>query len=225
MASRRPGGRKELAPHLGGTGRLADDLFLMAHNDVTGKPHLQPRAAGLGLAGALMGELMLLGKIWVQPDGTIVADPTPAEDVLTGSLLGLLRSEQNRARDWLLFLGRTAARDVARRLANAGYLARDSARRPWREERWVPVDPDCAFAPLIRVIPALTPSRAVTFEGACLAGLAYACGLGPRMFAYAPPNATRRCLDSAVARLPPGLHHLITQTQAAVDSAVLSQRV
>lgn len=30
---------------LGGTGRLADDLYLLAHHETTGKPHLQPRAA------------------------------------------------------------------------------------------------------------------------------------------------------------------------------------
>jgi hypothetical protein len=39
---------------LSGTGRLADDLYLLAHHEITGKPHLQPRAAGLGLAGALL---------------------------------------------------------------------------------------------------------------------------------------------------------------------------
>ena len=33
---------------LGGTGRLADDLYLMAHHDVSGRPYLQPREAGLG---------------------------------------------------------------------------------------------------------------------------------------------------------------------------------
>ncbi len=224
LACRQRDGRRELAPQLGGTGRLADDLYLMAHNDVTGKPRLQPRAVGIGLAGALLAELALLGKIWVQPDRTTVADPTRPEDDLAGLVLGLLCSEQHAARDWLLFLARTAARDVARRLANSGYLSRVSARRPWRGERWVPVDSDCAFTPLVRVIPALVPSRRVSVHGACLAGLANACGLGPRMFSYAPPHATRECLDQAVRQLSPGLCQLIAQTQAAVESAVLAQR-
>jgi hypothetical protein len=39
----RPGG---IVARLSGTGRLADDLYLMAHHEVTGKPYLQPRAAG-----------------------------------------------------------------------------------------------------------------------------------------------------------------------------------
>lgn len=40
-----------MSTRLGGTGRLADDLWLVAHHEITGKPHLQPRAAGVGLAG------------------------------------------------------------------------------------------------------------------------------------------------------------------------------
>ena len=41
---------------------------------------------------------------------------------------------------------------------------------------------------------------------------------------YLPPNARRR-LDEAVGQLDPGLRELIAQTQAAVDSALLSHRV
>jgi hypothetical protein len=101
---------------LSGTGRLADDLYLLAHHDVSGKPHLQPRAIGIGLAGALLAELMLSGKICVRSDVVMVADPTPPEDGLASSVLSLVLSEheQHAARDWLLFLARTAARDVAR---------------------------------------------------------------------------------------------------------------
>ncbi len=100
---------------LGGTGRLADDLYLMAHHEITGKAHLQPRAAGLGLAGALLAELMLLGNISIRPDGVMVTDGTPPGDGLARSVLGLVLSEHERhaVQRWLLFLARTAAVDVA----------------------------------------------------------------------------------------------------------------
>jgi hypothetical protein len=78
---------------LSGTGRLADDLYLLAHHEITGKLHLQPRAAGLGLAGALLAELMLSGKIYFQADQIMVADRSPPEDGLARSVLGLLVSE------------------------------------------------------------------------------------------------------------------------------------
>jgi hypothetical protein len=41
------------------------------------RTHLQPRAVGLGLAGALLAKLMLVGTICIQPDGVMVADRTP----------------------------------------------------------------------------------------------------------------------------------------------------
>ena len=38
---------------LRGTGLVADDLYLLAHDGQTGRPLLQPRSLGIGLAGAL----------------------------------------------------------------------------------------------------------------------------------------------------------------------------
>ena len=60
---------------LGGTGRVADDLYLMAHHDVSGKPLLSPRAAGLGLAGGLVAELVLAGAVQVSAGGLAVTGP------------------------------------------------------------------------------------------------------------------------------------------------------
>jgi Golgi phosphoprotein 3 (GPP34) len=100
---------------LSGTGRLADDLYLMAHHEVTGRPLLQPRAVGLGLAGALLAELMLAGQIRIWPDGIVTADSAPPEEWLARDVLGLMLGERERhpARDWLVFLARTAASDVS----------------------------------------------------------------------------------------------------------------
>ena len=211
---------------LSGTGRLADDLYLMAHHEITGKPHLQPRAVGLGLAGALLAELMLVGTICIQSGEVTVADGTPPGDGLVRSVLALVLSEHERhaAQRWLLFLARTAAADVADRLAQSGYLTRVTTRRFGRRERWVPVDADSAFAPLVRVKSVLSASGPAAADSAVLAGLAAACGLGHQLSLYLPPKARRR-LDEAVDQLDPGLRDLIAQTRAAVDSAVLSHRV
>jgi len=211
---------------LAGTGLIADDLYLMAHDDVTGRPFLQSRAAGLGLAGGLLTELTLAGRIAVWQGWLVPADPAPLPDRLGRAVLGLVAADRERhpVRDWLAFLARTAAADVAVRLEEAGYLTRISPRRPWRAERWVPVDADCAFAPLARARAALGAGRATTTPCVTLAGLAVACGLGPRLLPYGSPGA-RQHLDQAVAALPPGLPELIAQTRAATDSAVLARRL
>ena len=213
------------APRLTGTGRLADDLYLMAHHETTGRPLLQPRAAGLGLAGSLLAELILAGAIEITAGQVAVTGAALPGDGLAGEVAGQVAGEhaQHSARDWLAFLARTAPADVARRLEQSGYLTWAPARWPRRGQRRVPVDADCAFAPVARVKSALDPSRPATAQGAALAGLAAACGLGSRLALYLPPGSRRR-VDEVTGRLDPGLQDLIAQTQAAVDGAVLSHR-
>ena len=116
----------------------------------------------------------------------------------------------------------TAARNVAARLEQAGYLTR-RPRRPWRAGRWVPADPDCAFMPLTRARSALDSGRSPPRPCGVLAGLAAACGLGTRLAGLRPAGA--RSPQDASALLARPLRELIAQTQAAVDSAVLAHRI
>lgn len=211
---------------LSGTGLLADDVFLMAHDDVTGRPFVQPRALGLGLAGGLLAELMLPGQLRLYRGLVVAGSAGAPADQLGYGVLNLVHSEreQHPVGDWLAFLARGAADDVAIRLVRAGYLQRAWSRRLRRRDaQWLPTDPDCAFAALSRARPTLEAGR-TTIYAATLTGLAVACGLGHRLLPYGPPDA-RQHLHSAVARLPPDLGELIAQTQAAVDKAVLAHRI
>ncbi|HVB44150.1 MAG TPA: GPP34 family phosphoprotein [Streptosporangiaceae bacterium] len=214
-------------PELSGTGRLADDLYLIAHHDVSGKPFLQPRALGLGLAGALLAELVIAGRIRIGPDAVTVTNATPPDEELARTVLGQILGEAQRhpVQTWLQFLGRTATAEVAERLYRSGYLEHVSQRLPWRGDRWVPVNSDSAFAAFVRVRSVLDASRSASASGAILAGLAQACGLGSRLSVAAPSEGRRRSIEEAVRELGPDLLALIAQTRAAVDSALLSQRV
>jgi Golgi phosphoprotein 3 (GPP34) len=159
-----------------------DDLYLMAHNDVTGRPFLQPRAVGLGLAGGLLAELMLLDMLRLTHGWVATCDPGQPRDELGYCVLGLIASERelHPVRDWLAFLARTAAADVAVRLEHAGYLRQTRLGRPRHGGRWVPADPDCAFAPLGRARSVLQAAGAAAAYATVLAGLAVGSGLGPR---------------------------------------------
>jgi len=211
---------------LAGTGFLADDMWLIAHHEISGKPYVQPRALGIGLASGLLAELMLEGQISLRDGAVTVASRTPPEDGLERHVLGQVAGEYERhpVQTWLHFVGRTAADDVARRLESAGYVTRAGGRRFWGGGRWVPVDADNAFAPVLRVRAVLDAGRPLTAHGAVLAGLVTACGLGFRLAQYAPPRAGRSA-EQAVAQLDPRLRELVAQTQAAVDSALLAHRV
>jgi hypothetical protein len=224
----RPAGHRHLhmaLQGLSGTGLVADDLYLLGHDDRTGKPLLQPRALGTGLAGALLADLMLAGWIGLRTDTAVVlTTAAPYGSVQQHPLLRLVADEPGPqpVRSWLRFLAGTAARDVALGLQRAGYLRHVPGRVPWSQGQWVPVNPDWAFAPMIRVRSALDPARPLTAHAAALTGLAVACGLGFRMHQYQTPAA--RPVQDAVAELGLGLRELIAQTRTAVDSAVLSQR-
>ena len=81
-------GRPRPRPGLGGTGRVADELYLIGHHEVTGRVHLSPRAAGLGLAGALLAELVLADAIIVDAGSVVPAGPGRADDGLTAAIGG-----------------------------------------------------------------------------------------------------------------------------------------
>ena len=209
---------------LGGTGLVADDLYLMAHHETSGRPFLQPRPLGIGLAGGLLAELMLGGCVLTGDDGAVAAGRTWPGDDLARQIRDQVAAESGAysVTDWLLFLGQSAAPDVAARLERAGYLTRAGGRVPWRAPRWVPVNPDWAFAPLLRARPATDATRPLTAHAAVLAGLAAGCGLRFRLDQYLP--VAGRSIEQAVSALPPGLHQLVAAVQAAVDGAVLAHR-
>ena len=210
---------------LSGTGLVGDDLWLLGHDERSGRRHVPPRDLGLGLAGALLGELALQGAIRVRAGVAIpVSRQLPADDVACGALKAMLAEREHLpVRDWLLFLASTVEADVGSRLVAAGFVTRTQARRWGRAPRLVPVDPDSAFAPLLRVKAAVDARGPVPAEHVLLGRLATACGLSHQISLYLPPGA-RRHLDEAARYLDPGLRELIATTQTTVDGAVLTQR-
>ena len=218
-------GRHAPARGLGGTGWLADDLYLMAHDERTGRLLLSARAAGLGLAGGVLAELVLAGCARVTGGQVVVTGAAAPGDGLAAGVLGVLAGERppRPVGDWLAFWARTAPADVAGRLERAKYLVPLPA-RPWRAARWLPADPDCAFAPIVRVEAALSAARPADAQNVALAGLATACGLGSRLGLYLAPGARAR-IEAATAGLGPGLRELIGATQAAVGAALLAHRI
>jgi len=220
---------------LAGTGRIADELWLIGHHEATGRPHLSPRALGVGLAGGLLAELMtaqvpavVVHHGYVRPlyhrNGGPVARSARPGGPVAGRVLDLIMSEPAPllARDWLLFLGRTAAADVAGRLEDSGYVIRPPGRRPWRDPPPVPVDRNWSHCALLRAHAALEAGRELTPYNALLAGLVLACGLGFRFADF--PGTPGRAAEDAARALPRPLRELIAQVQLTSDQAVLSTR-
>src|SRR6266545_956844 len=68
--------------------RLSDEFFLIAWDTAgSGMPLLHVQATSLGLAGALLGELALAGRITIRGAEVQVVDRRPVEDALTQRVL------------------------------------------------------------------------------------------------------------------------------------------
>jgi hypothetical protein len=210
----------------GGASRLADDFFLMAHEESSGKLLLAERIAGLGLAAALLGELALAECIELREGALTVLDSSPRDDVLSGRVLEFLKQEQHPTRTWLAFFGQSAHTEVGRRLAADGLLVREARKRPWQDGRWVPVSTAVAVRPTALLCTQLIRGHGLDRRDLVLLGLLRATGLDQPVLwevRQSSPDALRAAA-AQFGSLGASLTELITQTEAAVGSAIATHR-
>ncbi|MEU4834498.1 GPP34 family phosphoprotein [Streptosporangium sp. NPDC023615] len=202
--------------------RLADDLFFVMHDNRTGRTRLHARLTELGLAAAVLAELMLAGQVTVGSAAgqtrLVVVDATPPGDALPRAVLNHIVAEpSHRLRTWLQFLARTARADVAARMTAAGLL-RPPGRRPSRGQ--VPADANVAAWPAGRVNLAIQRREPLGVQDRVLLGLLVATG-GDQLVLWEQDAAY---LSGSFAALPAPLQELIAQTEAAVGDAVITRR-
>ncbi|MFY1633964.1 GOLPH3/VPS74 family protein [Solwaraspora sp. WMMB335] len=205
---------------------LADEFFLLAHHDVTGRPRLHPRAVGLGLASAVVGELVTTGAVTVSSGHMWVVDPGAPGDPLGRSVLGLLLDEpaHTAVRTWLAVLSERAHRHVARRLVAAGVLRAEQSRRLMRTRTvYVPVDMNTAAWPWARLSMRLRRLEPLDEADLFLAGLATQTGLDTYLLDGADPEVGQH-LAVLLHQMRPTFRDLLVHTGAAVGNAVLSGR-
>lgn len=221
---------------LPGTGRIADDLYLIAHHEISGKPYLSRRVTGIAIAAGLLAELMATEipaisldrsgiLLHYRSNGAVASRYVHPGEPATAQILDQIMAEPvpRPVRDWLLYLGKTSVVHVAGRLERAGYLTRPATRIPWVAGRPVPVESDSPRCALLRAHAALDGTRPLSLYAALLTGLTVACGLGFRFSELSKP-ATRSTEDAARV-LPRPLHRLIAHVQLTADAAVLSNRM
>jgi hypothetical protein len=209
---------------------LADDFFLMVHDDLSGRPRLSDRLLGLGLAGALLGELAVLGAINVKDGAVTLTADTPPTDPLGAMVFRELEAEQPRpVRDWLNYFAQRAVDRVARRLAaeDLVYLKPPRIKVLGGPGRWTPKDVTTAGWPAIDLKLKVFNGRADTHH-LTLFGLTLATGLNhPSLWEVRDLLADRTAMDKTLAPLglSPPLLDVLAHTEAAVGSAVTSQRI
>src|SRR5256885_6055326 len=189
---------------------LADDLFFFMHDDRTGRPRLHPRAVGLGLAGALLGELMLFNRLTIQDGVLAVVDDRPPRDAVIHALLDQVLAERqpHGVRTWLAFFSQGATEQVAARMVRAGHVTRVEPRWPrWSGVRWVPADMSTAAWPAARLRHRLHREEPLDTPDVVLTGLVDAAGLTSQVL-WGVSARTLSYRDHLIAVLPAHLRDL-----------------
>lgn len=203
---------------------LGDAFFQLTHSDVTGRTRLNSRVLSLGLAAALVGELVTLRQVDID-DEVRVTNGRPPRDALAHTVLAELMAEPRPlpVRTWLAYLADQAYSRVADRLTRAGHLSPQRPRVLSRAVIYVPTDMNAAATPRALLSQKLRRGLELEYDDVCLAGIVVATGLDVSLLDGADPAAFDR-LQWAVARLWPPMLRLVEHTQAAVGDAVLAHR-
>jgi hypothetical protein len=115
---------------------LAEDLLLLLYDDETGKPITGSPGLDYALAGAVLIELTLLGKVDIAGDGELtkkgrlkVLDATPTGDALLDERLAILSGKAgSKPQNLMGKLSKTLRHQVLARLAERGILQADKNR-------------------------------------------------------------------------------------------------
>ncbi|WP_203919676.1 GOLPH3/VPS74 family protein [Rugosimonospora africana] len=206
--------------------RLADDFWFVAHDDASGRSRLGTMALGLGLAGALIGELVLSGSVAVSSGRVLVLNARPLRDPDCQAIVQhMLAEPQHDVRTWLSYLSHSAEDTVAVRLLRAGLVTRESQRRVFTTAMvHRPVDMSFAFWRSARLKQVLAAGRVQSDrQDVVLAGLVFSTGLFRAVlledFTTADAVLRRRLMSADRS-----FREIIAQVATLVGDAVLAIR-
>jgi hypothetical protein len=204
---------------------LADGLFLAAHNEFTGVPKLRPLRLGLGLAGAVLAELVFARKVHLEDHELFVIDHGPPVDALNHLVHEQIRFEPD-CRDlstWLGFL-RVGARDLVGERLRRRHLVELRQGKRGLDTLYVPLlDYGTAAWPGVRVSEQLRRLGPLSQHDIVLAGLMAAIGLHKQLLQGAD-RAVFDYLGQLIDGLPGPLHALVIHTRAEFDKTLSTGR-
>lgn len=213
--------------HQGGGGRLADELFLIAHDDYTGKAAAPPRTLDPALAGALLGELVLDGRITVAGGQVHVTDGRARQDPAADRVLGEIvhRGDGHAVRAWVRFLAPRVRLQIGERLVSTGTVRRERVRglNLRTTVRWPGLDPNRVAVPRVVLTTILERSdEPLETRTALLAALVRAGGV-LRVLNLSDRAAAER-IATARRLLPRELRELLDGVDAAITAAAVPTR-
>lgn len=213
---------------------IAEDLLLLAYDDETGKSVIDGTRLEYGLAGALLLELSVLGKVSVagpgeavKRDRLVVRDATPAgDDVLDHALAELADDEGKKPKNVLGSLRKGLRGRLLDRLAGRGLLRQESGTvlGIFPTTRWPAADASHEAAVRQRLQDVLVTGLAPDPRTAALVSLLLAVD-GLRKVV---PSEDRRAVKRRAQEIAEGdwaadaVKKAVQEVQAAVTGAILA---
>lgn len=209
---------------------LADDFFLVAWDTTgTGKPRMHVPGIALGLAGALIAELVLAQRVVVRGVRLTVADSRRVEEGVADNVLSEISNspQHTDVRTWLAYLAQRSVADVSGRLEVLGLLQRETPKLLKRKQpRYFSTDFSRAMWPATRLRLALARRDPLSPQDMALATLVDACELTDTVLDEpSDRRVARQYLTTLLAAMPQPLSDLSRQVSAAVGDAVLTYRI
>jgi hypothetical protein len=205
---------------------LGDEFWLIAHHDYSGKPVCAWPVLAAGLAGAILGELLMDRQVIFSQNRVLLAQSAhrPLDAVAAHAVAELSRQPvAYPVRDWVTHFAEICYEPVCRRLTSL-QLVEQVRGGPFGRRRYVPRDPTVGSSPsvLLHYLVGILGDRPseLDYQSAALAGLTLATGLDGEVVSD-DPAAVRSGLRSMVRKLPDDMLELLGTVQAVVSAVPL----
>jgi Golgi phosphoprotein 3 (GPP34) len=198
---------------------LANEVFLIGHDENSGKPHISDNAIDTVLAGAVLGELLFAGQIALTAETLVVSysDAHTGDPARDGAMLEINKqADHHPVRAWVEHLRTDARLMVATRLMRMGLVERVESRVMLKTVIRYPFrDRIAAATPIARMRYMLDHPTNLDEHSAALAGLIIA---GNLEFIFG--GASGREVRQALLRMSETSHPQVRLLAAGVESAV-----
>jgi hypothetical protein len=207
---------------------IAEDLFLVALDERTGRTRLHPRALSLGLAAALLAELALPehisfseGQIKVPSGAALPEAPYHVRIVEQ-----LAAEPDHPVSTWLEFFAQSAAESVAARLVARGFLTRGTTRGLLRsKDAYLATDESALAWRTLRLANLIGKRDVRNWDDGVLVSLLQATGLAEAVLWHGAPGDLENLRDIVTSvSADPFFHVLIAQVSALIAAGVMTQR-
>ncbi|WP_431920660.1 GOLPH3/VPS74 family protein [Nonomuraea jabiensis] len=199
---------------------IAEELLLLAYNDEKGTQLVSGTQLDPALAGALLAELAVSGRLELSDKKVTVKDPSPLGDSELDATLARIAEEGKERKPawWVQRLQSAKLRKrLLTRLAESGVLAeqRGKVLGIFPTTRWPEADPDVEAAVRDRVISALAGADPDA-RTAVLIAIAHAAKLDRKAFPEASRQRVKEIAEGAWTA------DAVAQTIAAINAVMIT---